>query len=243
MKIVQLNIWGGRLGGQIIDLIKAEDPDIICLQEVVDAKGDAAMSITLTEIAEKTGFNHVFMSPVFSYKIMNKVAHFGNAILSKHPITSEETIFTNLEYQTDFDFDDHDYNIRNLQHAIIDTGGQKLHVLNHHGHHIHQHKKGDKETLRQMQQISDYIKQLDGPVILTGDFNLAPDSESLQILNKQLHNQSVIHKLETTRTDLTFKKEVCDFIFTNDAVDLSEFYVAEKVASDHQALVALFSLR
>lgn len=243
MKLVQLNIWGGRLGGQILDLLNAESADIVCLQEVVDAKGDGAMSITLSEIAEKTGYKYVFMSPVFSYKLMNKTAHFGNAILSKHPISSQETIFTNLEHRTDFDFDEHDYNIRNLQHVVIDADGQKLNVLNHHGHHIHEHKMGDEDTLRQTRQISEYIGSLEGPVVLTGDFNLAPDSESLEVLNKQLHNQSIIHKLETTRTDLTRKKEVCDYIFTNDGVNVSKFYVAEKVASDHQALVALFSLR
>jgi len=36
MKILQLNIWGGRLGVQISELIHAEKPDVVCLQEVID---------------------------------------------------------------------------------------------------------------------------------------------------------------------------------------------------------------
>ena len=39
MKILQLNIWGGRLGTQIIDLLNREKADIVCFQEAVEIPG------------------------------------------------------------------------------------------------------------------------------------------------------------------------------------------------------------
>ncbi|MGH7194602.1 MAG: hypothetical protein ACREJM_13880 [Candidatus Saccharimonadales bacterium] len=36
MKIIQLNIWQGKLGKPIIDYLNAEKPDFVCMQEVND---------------------------------------------------------------------------------------------------------------------------------------------------------------------------------------------------------------
>jgi endonuclease/exonuclease/phosphatase family metal-dependent hydrolase len=242
MKLLQLNEWGGRLGGQVADLLKVQQTDFVCLQEAVAAKGDAALSITTTELQEKADYPHAFNSPVFSFNLMSKKATFGNAILSKLPFSETNTIFTNLEYTEDFDFDTHDYNIRNLQHVIIDTNGQKLHILNHHGHHVHQHKEGDEQTLRQMKQIAQYISTLEGPTILTGDFNLSPTSESIGVINALLRNLSTEYGLTTTRTQLTAKKEVCDYIFVSDTISVSSFKALDDLVSDHKALLLEFEL-
>jgi endonuclease/exonuclease/phosphatase family metal-dependent hydrolase len=242
MRLLQLNEWGGRLENQILDLVREQSADIVCLQEAVDAPGDAALSVPTHKLQSAGNYPHAFSSPVFSFNLMNKVATFGNAILSRHPFIKTNTIFTNLSYKPDFDFDSDDYNIRNLQHAIVDVDGQQLHILNHHGHHIRQHKDGDAETLRQMKQIADYVETLDGPIILTGDFNLAPRSESLEVINALLKNLSIEHKLKTTRTFLTKKKEVCDYIFVNDAVTVANFEALEDIASDHKALLLEFTV-
>ncbi|MEO8104972.1 MAG: endonuclease/exonuclease/phosphatase family protein [Candidatus Saccharibacteria bacterium] len=242
MKLVQLNAWGGRLEHQLADLLTAEAANLVCLQEIISASGDALMALTLEELQATLGLGHSFMSPVMSFNLMNKTAAFGNAILSEYPLTQQNTIFTNLQYQAAFDFDSHDYNIRNLQHAQLTVAGHKLHLLNHHGHHIRQHKNGDAQTRRQMTQIAAYVATLDGPVILTGDFNLAPHSESLELLNGRLRNLSIEYKLTTTRNSLTTKNEVCDYIFVNDAVTVQGFRASDVVASDHQALILDFQL-
>jgi endonuclease/exonuclease/phosphatase family metal-dependent hydrolase len=242
VKVLQLNAWGGRLEQQVIDLMRHERPDIVCLQEIIDIAGKAAFFPGITELQQVCGFAHAFHSPVFSFNFMQRTAHFGNAILSQLPFESTETIFTNLEYKPDFDFDTDDYNIRNLQHAVIDIGKTKLNILNHHGHHIHQHKNGDTQTLRQMQQIADYVGTLEGPVILCGDFNLAPQSESLGKINGLLANLSLTYKLKTTRNQLTPKTEVCDYVFVNDSVRIHDFRVSPDIVSDHAALIAEFDV-
>lgn len=242
MKLVQLNAWGGRLEHQLADLLTAEAADLICLQEIISTKGDAALAITLEELQAKLGLGHSFMSPVMSFNLMNNTAAFGNAILSEYRFEHHETIFTNLQYQADFDFDSYDYNIRNLQHVQVTIGGKKLNVLNHHGHHVRQHKNGDEQTLRQMAQIAAYLDTLAGPVILAGDFNLAPHSQSLELINTKLRNLSLEYALTTTRTSLTSKTEVCDYIFVSDAVSVTNFRTSKLVASNHQALILDFEL-
>ena len=107
--------------------------------------------------------------------------------------------------------------------SLVEVDGEKLHILNHHGHRIDAHKLGDEETMRQMQQLAEYIKQLDGAVILCGDFNLSPKSEPIRRLDSVLRNLSVDYSLDTTRLRLTYKNEVCDYIFVNEKIEVKAF--------------------
>ncbi len=242
MKLLQANIWGGRLSNQLSDFMRQQAADFVCFQEVVSTKGDGFIFETLEHIAASGSYQHVFFSPVFTINLMQKKAGFGNAILSKYPIAEQQTVFTRLEYIEDFDFDEHDYNIRNFQHTVIDVNNKKLHLLNHHGHHIRQHKNGDDETMRQSKIIANYAASLEGPVILTGDFNLSPHSKSLEEINKVLTNLSVEYDLETTRTQLTDKTEVCDYVFVSDDVRVKAFEASDTLISDHKALILEFEI-
>jgi len=241
MKLIQLNIWGGRLERQVAGFLEKEQPDIACLQEAISIKGNGAIFVgleTLAELWKKP--THVFHTPMFSFKFMNRIARFGNAIVSTWPFAYKESVYVNLEHKENFDFDEHDYNVRNFQHVKFDIDGKALHVLNHHGHHIPSHKDGDESTMRQMKELVQYIKKLEGAVILTGDFNLAPHSKSLEQLNKMLSNLSVKANLDTTRNQLTYKKEVCDYIFVNDQVKVKSFEASDELVSDHKALILEF---
>lgn len=241
MKLLQLNVWGGRLEKQLIQLIKKENPDILCLQGAIDIRGGkSAMFASTEEMQEAIGAKHIFFSPVFTFKYMKRQADFGNCIISKHPIVSQHATFTGREYIPDFDWLEHDPNMRNFQHVSIKLGDTPLNVLNHHGHHIDAHKNGDEETMRQCRMIADYAEQLEGPIILAGDFNLAPSSKSLGQISAVFKNLSAEYKLTTTRTALTSKIEVCDYVFVNDQIKVTEFKNLEDVASDHRALTLDF---
>jgi endonuclease/exonuclease/phosphatase (EEP) superfamily protein YafD len=88
--------------------------------------------------------------------------------------------------------------------------------------------------------IADYIRSLDGPVVLCGDFNLSPDSESLAQLNAILKNHPIEASLTSTRTQFTQKTEVCDYIFTSPDIQVKRFEMLEAIASDHAALIVEF---
>jgi endonuclease/exonuclease/phosphatase family metal-dependent hydrolase len=242
MKLIQANIWTGRLANQIRNFVQDEQADFACLQEVINVKGDGEFFTTFGDLKEAGVFSEGYHSPMFTFNLMQKQATFGNGILSKYPIIDSKTIFTRLEHKTNFDFEHDDYNIRNLQHVVVDVNGHHLHILDHHGHHVPNHKDGDEETDRQCVLIAEYISKLKGPVILSGDFNLAPHSKSLKPINAILRNLSVEAKLNTTRTALTHKKEVCDYIFVNEFVNVKSFWASEEMVSDHMALVLEFEV-
>lgn len=243
MKLLQLNAWMGRLDKAITNLVLEEQPDILNLQEVLSyTDGHAGMITTVEEWQAAWHFPYLFYSPLVSFNYMKSTAQFGNAILSRLPLTHTETIFTHNAYVDDFNFEDHSYNTRNLQHAIVNHDGKEVHVLNHHGYHVREHKNGTPKTDQHMQQIADYIDSLEGPVVLTGDFNLTPQSRSLQIINQKMHNLSLEYKLQTTRNRLTPKTEVCDYIFVNDTVQVQQLKKLDDVVSDHAALVLEFNI-
>jgi len=62
------------------------------------------------------------------------------------------------------------------------------------------------------------ILKLRGKIILSGDFNLAPHSESLEQINILLANLSIKARLKTTRTKLTHKPKSVTIYFVNDAI-------------------------
>jgi endonuclease/exonuclease/phosphatase family metal-dependent hydrolase len=243
MKLIQLNAWGGRIDSILRGFLKEETPDIFCGQEIISyPQGDSLLFLTAEEMTEAAGTKYSAFGATASIPYMQGNAEFGNIIASKVPINRSEVVFTNLEFVKDFNFEDYDYNIRNFVHAVIEVNSKKLNILTHHGHHVRDHKNGTEETDRQMNTILEYIKQLDGPVILTGDFNLQPESSSLQGLNSLLVNLSDKYKLKTTRNELTSKSEVCDYIFASNDIVVKDFYAHKKVVSDHQALVLEFEV-
>lgn len=243
MKLLQLNAWGGRLEPQIGDLLSSEKPDIVCLQEIIGFNNQGSgLFISLDVIQERFKLPYLAFCPVFSFQYMRGTARFGNAILSKYPIDTMETVFTYMEHKDNFMWGKDSTNMRNFIHVSIKVSGTPCHIVTHHGYWVPDHKNGTEETIRQMKILDEYISNLTGPVILAGDFNLAPTSSSLNELNKRLTNLSITHNLKTTRTELTYKTEVCDYIFVNDQIRVRKFAALDKIVSDHKALTLEFDL-
>lgn len=244
MKIIQANVWHAKLGQQVIDFLKAEAADFACLQEVNDLDGRAGTKrfATLEEIKASASLPYSYMQPAYSFRFMERELHFGNAILSRHPIVSSETVFTHGEYKANFDIKHDDGNIRNLQHISVEASGQTLHILNHHGYHLHESKRGNEITMQSMQIIADVIDRLNGPVILCGDFNLVPESESIGVINRRLINLTNQYGIDNTLTELDGRNIACDYIFVNDQVHVKNFARSDALISDHYPLVLEFEL-
>lgn len=243
MKLIQLNAWAGRLEKPLINFMSDQQTDIVCLQEAIGYdRSNAGLFASIENIQEAAGVANAAFAPVFTFSYMRSIARFGNCILSRYPIRMSETVFTNLAHKENFSFGEDSTNIRNFIHAVLDINGQLCNVITHHGYWIDKHKNGNDETLRQTKIITDYIKTIDGPVILTGDFNLSPGSASIEQLNKHFTNLSAAYKLKTTRTMLTHKTEVCDYIFVNDQIKVNHFYAADEIVSDHKALILEFAI-
>lgn len=243
MKIMSLNIWQGRLGRVLLKDLEKSGVDFACMQEAVAYDRQSLGLInSYHEVGKSLELDEQFFSKLMSSKLGDKELAFGNVIYSSIPFTQTSTVFTGGEYKNNFNFDEDDYNIRAFQHVQVELNGSKLNLLNHHGHHIDSHKLGDDETMRQVKQIIEYIEHLEGSVILCGDFNLSPESDSIKLIDEKLVNLSVEHNLKTTRSKLTSKNEVCDYIFVSHDIKVNSFVMNDTIISDHNALILDFDL-
>jgi endonuclease/exonuclease/phosphatase family metal-dependent hydrolase len=244
MKLIQLNLWQGKLGYQISKFLQAEKPDILCLQEVIDvSKGDGSIFLTVKEILSETGLKNVFFSPVFTFNYFNELANFGNCVITNLAIERAETVFTHDQFIDKLDLPEQGgANMRNFQHAVLRLSKNKiLNIINHHGYRIPEHKNGDDKSLEQCQLIARYIQSLTGPTVIAGDFNLVPESESIQQIDKVATNLVAESGIKTTRTNHSPKTEVCDYVFVRD-LKVESFRMSDSVVSDHCALVLEFTV-
>lgn len=243
MKLLSLNVWQGRLERVLLRHLETLDVDFACMQEAVDIPGQSLGLVSSYQtVGNSLRLDQQFFSKLISTNLGSKSINFGNVIYSNVSFSSTSSVFTYGEYSEDHDFDTDDYNIRAFQHVLVDVKGKKLNIINHHGHHIDAHKLGDEETERQVSEILEYIRKLNGAVVLCGDFNLSPESRSIKLIDAKLHNLSVEYSLKTTRSNLTHKKEVCDYIFVNDQVKVNSFEMDNNVISDHNALLLDFDI-
>lgn len=244
MKLMTLNAWQGRLERVLPKYLEGQGVDFACMQEAVGYEGKSGGLFTsYSRLGTCLRLDHQYFSPLYAVRYGNGQLSFGNVTYSTVPFVQTNNTFTRGSYKDNFNFGVDDYNVRAFQHVAVDVHGKKLHILNHYGHHIESHKLGDDETMRQISLIIDYIKQLDGAVILCGDFNLAPESESIKQFDAILQNLSVVYSLKTTLSVLTYKNEVCDYIFVNDNVDVKDFFMDQAIISDHNALILNFEIK
>src|SRR5690606_37993192 len=163
--------------------IGRHQPDIICLQEFCSSPTNKVWQYNDLEIIQdKFPDLQMVYSPHLQFNFLNEWAFSGIGVLSAAPIKQKNIFFTRGQLAEDYSAGD-DYNMKSLLHVVISSAGSDLNILTHQGQHIRGTKMGNDETLKQMAMIADYIDTLSGPVVLTGDFNLVPESPSLSRLN------------------------------------------------------------
>jgi len=234
MRLIQLNLWYGRLIMNAVRFMQKAPPDILCLQEVMSNPDCEGFNFNnLEKLKRDLGYAYDFYAPTVEFATGDTTTFFGNAILSRHPIEPVKTVFTYGAYRKDFSFKNRDALPWNFQHAVI--GGTN--IINHHGFWFDGDKIGNSETERQMGMVADYIASLSGPVIFTGDLNLWPEAASLRPFQTTMRDLVAEYGFTTTRNFTSFKPvEICDYIFVNHQVTVNGFKVHDDVVSDHAML-------
>lgn len=242
MKLIQLNIWQGRLMLNVLRFLKDAQPDILCLQEVCDSpEGRSSYYDNLQDIQKRMDYPYLCYAPTVDWMHGTLNVSFGNAVLSRYPIEQKAVVFTHGARAHNISFEKFGERNFNFQHVILTApDGGRTHIVNHHGYWFDGPKTGNAESLQKMDKVADYIAALEGPVILTGDLNLSPDAPSLARLNREMENLCLTHKITTTRNFTSFNPvDVCDYIFVR-GVTAQSFRVHDDVISDHAALEMVF---
>lgn len=182
---------------------------------------------------------------LFSVNFKGKI-EFGNYLKTRYPITKGQNIFVqnHFSYVTDWSkWPEEDY--RAVQVNDLDIDGKKLRVLNYHGIWS-KDKRGTAQTKAACEVIKKLALEANGPVIITGDFNLFPDTDSMQVFGAEFVSLVDQFKIASTRpatNELSSeKRNVVDYIFVTKDITVKNFEVLESDVSDHLPLVLEFEL-
>ena len=247
MKLIQLNIWQGRLLTNLNKLLDREKPDILCLQEAFTAEQMVAtperLFNSLDLVQERAGLPYRFFSPTFSSTYSGVPASFGNAVLSRQPIKDMKTVFTGGNYVPDYNPSTFDINIRNLQLARITVNGIDLTIANHHAHWVID-PLGDETSVEKMHIVKTELSSVHGPLVFSGDLNVKSESPAMRVFDGMLEDLTASHHVDSTLSTAGKVTGVaCDHILISPDIVVDRFEVLDDLASDHLALLLDFSIK
>ncbi|MDO8510704.1 MAG: endonuclease/exonuclease/phosphatase family protein [Nanoarchaeota archaeon] len=234
LKILSLNIERENHIPKVIALLEKEKPEVIFLQEIHEP--DFEM------LKKKFGLNG-FFAPMLTYprqidgeKISVKQ---GNALYTTLPLLKTE-FFIYFGKETIPPYEKYENNGINrvLTVGSVEKGGIKYNVATTHftwagGGGVNEEQRRDVKQLLK-------LLQLQGELVLCGDFNAPRGGEIFTALNRHLKDNIPAHI--TTTLDPTLHKAgplsyVVDYVWSTPQYSVQKVRVIDGV-SDHMAIVA-----
>ncbi len=245
MKIVSLNTWGGIAGlDNLLDFFKKNhEVDIFCLQEIFNGGQDdpkeqrEPIESKVYDLLSR--LEHAMPDYTLYFRPHLK-DYFGLAIAIKKDleVIEEGEVFVHKHkgYTAPGALGHH---ARNIQYVKLFHQGKPLQVINFHGLWNGQGKTDTDDRLTQSTNIVEYLKTVPGNMVLCGDFNLRPDTESIAMLeNFGLRNLVKEYGITSTRTSHYTKAEkFADYAFVNPGLGVKDFRVLPDEVSDHAPLL------
>lgn len=242
MKLITLNIWGGHVHSPLLDFVASHQSiDIFCFQEVYHnapqkiSDEDRIVSLNIFSELHNLLPNHqAYFRPA-----VNNIYGIGMFLKNDFEVLGEGevNIHDNPHYKGLGPA-----HSRILQWVTCRINDQAYSILNVHGLWNGRGKTDTPERIVQSRRIREFMDTLDTPIILCGDFNLRPDTESMKILEEGMTNLIQIHNITSTRTKLYPKDEkFADYIITSPDIQVNVFKVLEDVVSDHSPLLLDFA--
>lgn len=258
---MSLNVWGGVVLDPLLAFVREQAPrtDLFCLQEVLDGPEliplECRFRTTLfRELSDALpDFDGVFVPVVAwdqplpgsgSRRVPYGLATFARRSL---PLVSRREVWV-LDHQDTLDAVPGLHPVRRwLQVTELRvTGGVAL-VGNFHGMARPGTKLDSAERLEQSRAIRRVADGHAGPVVLVGDFNLLPDTESVRLLGHGLRNLVLERGIRTTRSRLNpyfgtpQEQPHANYAFISPEIEVERFEVPDLAISDH--LPMLMTLR
>lgn len=222
---------------RVVEVLDHHDADVVLLQEVDEGVPRSRELHLAKEIASAAGYPHV----AYGRNVSLRKGHYGNATLSRYPITRERNIDLTIDWRKR----------RGCQHTTLHiptpSGEVPLEVFNLHL------GLSARERLRQAQLLleSDELSQLteESPCIVAGDFN---DWRSLlvPVLTGSVGFNCVRDPLEPGRCLPTYPsflpQGALDRIYLRGGLRFKAMHTSRlrvaRMASDHLPLVAELEL-
>ncbi len=258
LNIIFLNTYNARYKDEFFEFLDAHRPDVFCFQEIYSGLEPAVTSSgSLVDMyyqlrqrlgEEYFGYHYVRQEdwPNSTYQKHNP---WGNAIFIKKNIQVHSYLEEFILGHRNSASNDKDKFSMTLpvgaQSVTLKVSDKILSITNFHGYYagVGVGKGDTPERITQSKNLLEHIKKLPGLKILGGDFNLDPDTESLQILEKVgLHNLIKDYNIKGTRTprypqEKRIKNPFADYVFVDEDLKVNSFKVdTDFLGSDHAPL-------
>ena len=242
MKVLQLNVWLGKVEGKLQRFLENADYDVICMQEVLMAKKRGrgniwGMFMDLDKILAASKMPYAYFAPNWGNRVGHGQFRVGNLILSKVPFKEVHSEFvTGRFYQID------SYGRRgrikhNNLNVIVAKLSNGVTIATHHGFWRPQ-PMGDEQSVKAFKRLAEILRPYAeaGPFVFCGDLNLKYEAPALRALD-YLHDLTEENKVKTTLSGLKVNTDIaCDHIYVNDQIIYSDFKVEPEIVSDHFGL-------
>ncbi len=224
MRVMTYNIRGGwGMDGQwsterIAEVVLAQAPDILCLQEVHQRLPQSRFVDQPGRLQKALG-----LPVVFQANLRLGVGGYGLALVSRYPVnTVQNHLLPSVREQRGV-----------LQVSLTTPTGLLTVFCTHWG-------LNGKERERQGARLAKLVTAVSGPVLVCGDFNEGQDAPGIRLLRERTGLQDADADLNR-RTYPADKPEArIDYILYSPELSLSAISPVETLASDHLPLVAEF---
>jgi len=246
---------------QIIQFVKEQQPDILCMQEFRSL--DKGSNENNFEIFKKEcGFKYYYAE-----RYTNKSKHFYQVIFSRLPIkysgfipsagadTELTGIFADIEFKNQmiriysvhlqsFQISSDTYLIRNnLNNLDVTKAENQKRIEETSRHFARKFKIAFEKRSNQIEALKDHMKQSSYPIILAGDFNDTPSSYAYGQLSRNLDDAFVETGSGFGQTYIgPYPSFRIDFILHDPAINNTEFNTWKVNFSDHYPISATFNL-
>lgn len=260
MNIISLNTYAGTVFAPLMEFIErhAPDTDVFCFQEIMSAEQDGSAEDKngvrinlLQELARRLPDFQVRFAPVQeNFDTDPNVygrSQFGLATFVRKtlPIIESSDFFLCNGYNT-YVQDDYATLGHNALAVSMAVGGTELTVCNVHGFSEPGDKRDTPARLAQSQKIIDFLRAQKGKVIVMGDFNLLPDTESIRLFERAGYRNLIADYAITTTRGAKNKtlhpqyehgehgfQEFADYAFVSKDLAVCAFAVPDEPISDH----------
>lgn len=260
MKLICLNIWGGKIYKPLMKFIRdhSEDTDIFCFQEVLNSnqsrqtKGrifKESQTDIYIQLKNLLANYNSYYSADFDLKEFGGEADFtvdiGMATFVKKDlilVKSNHHFVHNDKYNNlkkDEGFIDMP---RSLQYVNIEKGDLNYWIFNYHGVWVPGPKTDNEFRLNASKKIREIMDSKSGKKILCGDFNLLPDTKSQLILEKGMRSLIKENNITSTRSKYFDRdlSQYSDYVIVSEDIKVNNFEVLKDEVSDHLSLLLEF---
>ncbi|MDB5182569.1 MAG: endonuclease/exonuclease/phosphatase [Candidatus Saccharibacteria bacterium] len=240
ISVLQWNIWYKEDVRKIVEFLKENPADIICLQELPINYATSVVKDSPEYIARELGYNFFYKDlPIEDTDGLHRTL--ANGIFSKFPIKSSRFAWTK-ESTGKLGYDDES---RAYVEVVLDINGNDITVGTTHMSYTHDFAPNESKK-KETDMLLKELKQKSEAYIFAADLNALPGSYTIDSISNLMQNASpsLDQKTWTTKPFSYNGFEAnslgwrLDYIFTTKDIKLIESKILHTEYSDHLPVFA-----